>query len=186
MATTADISKGIAIRYKNEICVITDFQHVNPGKGSAFVRVKIKNVKTGKVVEETMKSGEVFDMVEVDRVKMNYLYSDPSLHYFMDPKSYEQISMSIAEVGDDVKYFKEGLEVTLLMHDGTPVTIEMPRKITFKVESAPPGVKGDTASGRVLKEAILENGMKLKVPLFIEQGDMVVVNTETGEYVERA
>lgn len=172
--------------HKGDIHVVTDFQFVSPGKGSAFVRTRLKNVKTGKVVEETFKSGESIEMVDLDRMKMQYLYKDATSYVFMDPKSYEQVSMSILEVGDAGGYLQEGMEVALLMHDGRAVTLELPRKMTFKVVSAPPGVKGDTASGRVTKEAILDNGMKVQVPLFVEEGESVIVNTETGEYVERA
>ncbi|MBI4133299.1 elongation factor P [Candidatus Uhrbacteria bacterium] len=186
MATTQDIAKGIALVHKGDIHVVTDFQFVNPGKGAAFVRTRLKNVKTGKVVEETFKSGEAIDLVELDRVRMQYLYTDQASHVFMDPKTYEQVSMPRAEVGDAGAYLKEGEEVALLMHDGAPVTLELPRKMTLKITTAPPGVKGDTASGRVTKEATLENGIKLQVPLFVNEGDLVVVNTETGEYVERA
>lgn len=174
------------MRYKGEICLVTDFQHVNPGKGSAFVRVRLKNIKSGKVVEDTFKSGEAIDILELDRKKMQYLYSDATMHYFMDPTSYEQVSMALAEVGDDARYFKESMDVTILSHNNVPITIELPRKIIYKITTAPPGVKGDTASGRVTKEATVENGLKVHVPLFIDEGDLIVVNTETGEYVERA
>ncbi len=186
MATTQDITKGIALMHKGDIHVVTDFQFVNPGKGAAFVRTRLKNVKTGKVVEETFKSGESIELVELDRVKMQYLYSDQASYVFMDPKTYEQVSMPRNEAGASGVYLKEGEEATLLMHNGSPVTLELPRKMTLKIVSAPSGVKGDTASGRVMKEAELENGMKIQVPLFINDGDLIVVNTETGEYVERA
>lgn len=186
MSTTSDITKGIALMHKGDIHVIVEFQFVNPGKGSAFVRTRMKNVKTGKVLEHTYKSGEEIEIVDLDRVKMQYLYKDGSGHYFMNPTSYEQVSMSPEEIGDVAVYLQESMEVTLLMHDGVPITLELPRKMTLKVDSAPEGVKGDTASGRVLKEAILENGMKIGVPLFVKAGDHIIVNTETSEYVERA
>lgn len=186
MATTADISKGIAVKHKGEICLVTEFQHVNPGKGAAFVRTRLKNVKTGKVVEETFKSGEQLDVVELDKRRMQYLYSDQAGFHFMDPASYEQVSLARDDVGDAAPYLKEGQEATILLHGDTPMTLELPKKMKFKVISAPPGVKGDTAGGRVLKEVELEGGLKVQAPLFVSEGDEIVVNTETGEYVERA
>lgn len=186
MTTTSDIKKGLAMMFKGDICLVTEFQHVNPGKGAAFVRTRLKNVKTGKVVEQTFKSGEAIEKVELDKRRKQFLYSDQSGFHFMDPESYEQVSMSSEEVGDMAQYLIEGLEVTLLLHDGRPITLELPKKMTLKVESAPPGVKGDTASGRVTKEAIMTGGAKVQVPLFINEGDEIIVNTETGEYVERA
>lgn len=186
MATTADITKGIAIRHKGEILIVVYFQFVNPGKGAAFVRTRLKNVKTGKVTEETFKSGESIELLDLGRVKMQYLYHDQAGYYFMDPTSYEQVGMSHEEVGDASVYLKEGQDATLLMHEGAPVTLELPKKMTFLVTAAPPGVKGDTASGRVTKEVTLEGGLKIQTPLFVNEGDLIVVNTETGEYVERA
>lgn len=186
METTSAISKGVAIRFKDGIFIITNFQHVKPGKGGAFVRTKLKNVKTGSVLDHTFRAGEAIETVELERTKMQYLYQDVSGFHFMDPASYEQVRMASSEVGELAPYLQEGSDITLLLHEGKPVTIELPKKMTFTVKSAPPGVKGDTASGRVTKEAILENGLKIQVPLFVEEGDKIVMNTETGEYVERA
>ena len=186
MATTADISNGIAILHNGEIHVITSFQHVNPGKGSAFVRSRLKNIKTGKTLEHTYKSGEAIDLIELDRTRVQYLYKDASGFYFMNPTTYEQLSMSALEVGDVARFLQDGGEVTMLSHNDRPVLIEIPKKMTFLVASAPPSIKGDTAQGRVTKEAVLENGVTVQVPLFVDAGNKIVVNTETGEYVERA
>jgi elongation factor P len=186
MATTSDIKKGAALKFKGEICLVTEFQHVNPGKGGSFVRTRIKNVKTGKVLEETFKSSETIDMVALDKKGMQFLYQDQAGFHFMDPESYEQVSMSGDDVGEDAGFLKEGQEVALLLHEGVPITLELPKKLTLKVVTAPPGVKGDTASGRVTKEIELEGGVKIQAPLFINEGDKIVVNTETREYVERA
>ncbi len=186
MATTSDITRGLALRHNNEIHVVVDFQFVNPGKGAAFVRTRLKNIKTGKVLEQTYKSGEKIELIDLDRIKVQYLYSDASGYYFMNPQNYEQISLSRDEIGSAEIYLQEGQEAVLLMHDQQPITLELPRKITLQVESTPEGVRGDTASGRVTKEAILKNGLKVQVPLFIGTGDQVIINTETGEYVERA
>lgn len=186
MATTSDIKKGIALKFKGEIYLVTEFQHVNPGKGGSFVRTRIKNVKTGKVLEETFKSSEAIDVVALDKKGMQFLYQDQTGFHFMDPESYEQVSMNEEDVLEDAGFLKEGSEVALLLHEGVPITLELPKKMTLKVVTAPPGVKGDTASGRVTKEVELEGGVKIQAPLFINEGDEIVVNTETREYVERA
>jgi elongation factor P len=186
MLDTTYIKRDVFMRFKDAICVVTDFQHVNPGKGSAFVRVRLKNVQTGKTVEHTFKAGEAVDIVELTRSNMQYLYRDADSFYFMD-QAYEQHAIPADLLGEKGQYLKEGQEVAVLLDDTTPLSIDIPKKLTFKVTESAPAVKGDTASGgRMTKEVMLENGMKVAVPLFIEQGDAVVVNTEAGEYVERA
>jgi len=186
MATTSEIKKGIVIKFKDGLWLVTEFQFVNPGKGSAFYRTKLKNIKDGKVVENTFKSGETIEVADLTRKKMQYLYADGDNYFFMDPVSYEQIQLGIDLVGDRAPYLKEDLEVTVLFHEGNPVTIEIPIKITYEVVEAPPAVKGDTASGNLTKEVALENGLKMQAPIFIKQGDKIVINTDKGEYVERA
>jgi elongation factor P len=172
--------------FRSEICVVTESQHINPGKGSAFVRAKLKNVQTGKTVENTFKVGESVDVIDLDRTTMQYLYKDANNYYFMDNASYEQMGLSVDLLGEKGQYLKEGQEVSVLMYEGRALSVDLPKKLTFKIVEAMPAVKGDTASGRVTKECTLETGMKLQVPLFIEQGGLIIVNTETGEYVERA
>lgn len=186
MADTSNIRKDVFMMYNGAICVVADFQHVNPGKGSAFVRTKLKNVQTGKTVEHTFKVGEKIEVVDLERTNMQYTYKDPDHYYFMDNKSFEQVSVPADLVGEKGQYLKEGLEVIVLQHESTPLSIDLPKKLTLKVTESMPGVKGDTASGRVMKEATLETGAKIAVPLFVKEGDMVVINTENGEYVERA
>jgi elongation factor P len=186
MADTTALKKEAFIMFRGEICVVTESQHINPGKGSAFVRAKLKNVQTGKTVENTFKVGESVDVIDLDRGTMQYLYKDANNYYFMDNASYEQMGVSAELLGDKGLYLKEGQEVSVLMYEGRALSVDLPKKLTFKIVEAMPAVKGDTASGRVTKEATLETGMKIQVPLFIEQGDMIIVNTETGEYVERA
>jgi elongation factor P len=186
MADTTAIKKDVFIRYNGSICVVTDFQHVNPGKGSAFVRVKLKNVQTGKTLENTFKTSESIEVVEMARLNMQYLYRDEDSFYFMD-SLYEQHAIPADLLGDKGQYLKEGNEVVVLMHEITPMSVDIPKKLTFEVTEASPAVKGNTASGgNMTKEVTLENGMKIHVPLFIEQGDRVIVNTDAGEYVERA
>ncbi|MCK4858832.1 MAG: elongation factor P [candidate division Zixibacteria bacterium] len=186
MADTTAIKKDVFIRFQGGVCIVTDFQHVNPGKGSAFVKTKLKNVSTGKVVENTFKVGEKVDVVTPDRAMMQYLYKDGSGYNFMDNESFEQVSISTDTLGDKKDYLTEGQEVIVLSLEGNALSVDIPKKLTFEVIEAMPAVKGDTASGNVRKEVTLETGVKLQVPLFINQGDRVVVNTETGEYVERA
>lgn len=186
MADTTALKKEAFVKFRGEICVVTESQHINPGKGSAFVRAKLKNVQTGKTLENTFKVGESVDAIDLDRTTMQYLYKDANNYYFMDNVSYEQMGISADMIGDKGGYLKEGQEVSVLMYEGRALSVDLPKKLTFKVVEAMPAVKGDTASGRVMKEATIETGMKIQVPLFVEQGDLLVVNTETGEYVERA
>ncbi|KKU12497.1 MAG: Elongation factor P [Parcubacteria group bacterium GW2011_GWC2_45_7] len=186
MSKANEISRGLILLFKNEPHLVVDFQHVNPGKGSAFVRSRLKSLKTGKVIENTFKSDEDVEFVEMERRKVQYLYGTDNEYAFMDIKNYEQFSIGSDVVGESAKYLKEGIEVTLLVDEnGTPITVDFPKKVTLKVTESFPGVRGDT-SGNVLKEITLENGLKIKAPLFIKEGDLVIVNTDTGEYVERA
>ncbi|OGL73370.1 elongation factor P [Candidatus Uhrbacteria bacterium RIFCSPHIGHO2_02_FULL_57_19] len=186
MSTTSDISKDVVIRWKDDLYLVVEFQHVNPGKGSAFVRTRLKNIGTGKVFENTFKSGEGIEIVEVERRRMQYLYGDPSGFYFMDGASYEQVTVPRAMLEERAGYLREGQEASVITYQGQAVTVEFPKKITLTVTEAAPGVKGDTAGGNVTKEATLETGMKIRVPLFIKEGEKIIINTETGEYVERA
>lgn len=186
MSTTADISKDIVIRFKDDLYIITDFQKISPGKGSAFVRTKLKNISTGKMLETTFKDGEIIEIVEIEKKKMQYLYKDAHGYAFMDGATFEQVAIPESLVGEKADFLKEGIEVVVVTHEGVPMNIELPKKVVMKVVDAPPGVKGDTAGGNVTKEATLENGTKIRVPLFIKEGEEVVVNTETGQYVERA
>lgn len=185
MARASDIQKGLAIIFKGEPHLVVDFQHVNPGKGAAFVRTRLKSLKTGKVLENTFKSDESVEFVELERKKVQYLYGAKGEYAFMDMETYEQFSVGADVIRQYASYLKEGLEIVLLISEGAPVTVDFPKKVTFKVAEAPPGVRGDTA-GNVTKEIVLENGLKIRAPLFIKEGDMVVINTVTGEYVERS
>ena len=186
MGDTTGIKKDVFIKFQGGVCIVTDFQHVNPGKGSAFVKTKLKNVSTGKVVENTFKVGEKVDVVTPDRATMQYLYKDSQGFNFMDNESFEQISIDADTLGEKGDYLTEGLDIIVLSLDGQALSVDIPKKLTFAVIEAEPAVKGDTASGNVRKEVTLETGIKLQVPLFINEGDKVVVNTESGEYVERA
>lgn len=186
MAKANEISRGLIMLYKNEPHLIVDFQHVNPGKGAAFVRTRLKGLRSGKVNEVTFKSDEVVEFMEMERKKVQYLYGTPTEHTFMDMKSYDQFSMGAEVLGEYGQYLKEGLEVIILVDEnGVPVTVDFPKKVTLKVTEAADVVRGDT-SGNMTKEVTLENGLTARVPMFIKQEDQVVLNTDTGEYVERA
>lgn len=186
MATTADLKKDLFIMFKDGISNVVDFQHVNPGKGSAFVRTRLKNVQTGKVIEHTYKSGEDIEVVDLERANMQYLYKDENNYQFMDNKTFEQHGIPVDVLGDKGQWLKEGQEAVVLMHGEQALSIALPMKLKFKVTEAMPAVKGDTSSGRVLKEVTIETGALVKVPIFIDQGETIVINTETGDYVERA
>lgn len=174
------------VKFKGELYIIIDFQHVNPGKGQAFTKFKLKNVKSGKTLEETLKIGaEGLEEVETDRHNMQYLYHNDENYYFMDNKTYEQVSLDTEILGDQVRYLKDDQEVIALFYEDKPVSIELPKKIEYKVVEAPEGVRGDSASGGVTKRIVLENGLNIPAPLFVKEGDVIRVNTETGEYVER-
>lgn len=186
MATTSDIRKGAVIKHNGNLYVVVEFQHVNPGKGAAFTRTRMKDLAAGKVMELTYKSGESLDIVEVTFQTMQYLYKTDERYAFMNMSSYEQIEIDLDIIGDDAKYLKEGLDVIVGLYEGRPVSIQLPKKIQYKVVEAPPAVKGDSASGNVTKEVILDNGLKIQAPIFIKEGEEVLVNTETGEYSTRA
>lgn len=182
--TTSDFKKGVALLWKNEPYVIVDFQKVNPGKGTAFTRTKIKNCQTGKVLEITFKSGEQVEQADLLRRKTQYLYEEPDAYNFMEQDTYEQVSISKDILGEQGKFLKEDLEVYILYYNGTPISIDLPPKVDYKVTEAPEAVKGDTST-TATKFITLENGMEVQAPLFVKEGDVVKINTGTGEYVER-
>lgn len=186
MGDTTDIKKGAVIRHSGDLFVVTDFQFVNPGKGSAFTKTKMKSISTGKALEITYKSGESVDTVSVYRKNAQYLYESGDNYAFMDQESFETVEISADILGDDAKYLKEGLIVILATHEGNPVAVQIPKKVEYVVKEAPDAVKGDTASGNVTKEVVLDNNLRVQAPIFIKTGETIVVNTETGEYGGRA
>lgn len=186
MASPSEIKKGVVVLHNNDPWVVTEFQHINPGKGAAFVRTRIKNLKDGRTLEQTYKVSETITIVDVEFRNMQYLYHDATGYTFMDSGTYEQVTMSDDTVGDQGQYLREGLEVTLTMYEGQPIAIQLPRKMTFKIIETMPAVKGDTASGNVTKEAKVDAGFIVHVPIFLKEGEEIIVNTDTGEYVERA
>lgn len=186
MLSTSDIRKGAVIRNNNELYAVVEFQHVNPGKGAAFTRTRMKHLGMGKVIEITYKSGEAVDIVSVEFQTMQYLYKAGDNFAFMNKSTFEQIEMNGDLIGDDAKYLKEGIDVVIGMYEGIPVSIQLPKKITYKVVEAPPAVKGDSAGGNVTKEVVCDNGLHVQVPIFIKEGEEILVNTETGLYSARA
>ncbi len=186
MGDTTEIRKGAIIRHNNELYVISDFSFTNPGKGQAFFKTKLKNINSGKGMEMTFKSGETVDTVSVNRQNMQYLYKSGENFSFMNQDTYETFDVSGDTLGDDAKYLKEGLEVVAMMHGENVVAIQLPKKIQYTVVDAPPAVKGDSASGNVTKEIGLDNGLRIHAPIFIKEGEEILVNSETGDYSCRA
>ncbi len=184
MATTSDFRNGLTILLDGEIWTIVEFLHVNPGKGTAFVRTKLKNLKTGRVIDRTFRSGEKVEDVRIERKTMQYLYQSEGQYVFMDTETYEQVPISEEMLGDKRLFLKEGQEVEVLFHGDTPVGVELPFFVELAVAKTEPGVRGDTASGGS-KPATLETGAVIQVPLFINEGDILKVDTRTGEYIER-
>ena len=181
--STAEFKKGLKIQFDGEPYSIVDFQHVKPGKGGAFVRTKLKHMKLGRVIDNTFRAGEKVELVDFDEKRMQYLYRDDRYH-FMDLDTYDQISLSIEEVGDARDFLKENIEVEILFINDSPVTVELPNFIELQITKTDPGIRGDTASGGS-KPATLETGAVVQVPLFLNQGDVVKVDTRSGEYLGR-
>lgn len=182
MGDTTDIKKGVVIRHNNNLYVVTDFQFTNPGKGSAFTKCKLKDINGGKGLELTYKSGENVDVVAVYKKNAQYLYESGENYAFMDQESYETVEIPASILGDDAKYLKEGLVAIMSTHEGVPVAIQLPKKVQYTVKVAPDAVKGDTASGNVTKAIELDNGLTIQAPIFIKEGEEILVNTEKGEY----
>jgi elongation factor P len=164
---------------------VVDFQHVKPGKGAAFVRAKLKNLQTGATVERTFRGGEKISKAHVDRREMQYLYNDGQDYICMDNENYEQISISKSQIGDGVKWLLENMNIYVLIFQGNIIGLELPNFVELRVTETEPGIKGDTATGAT-KNATLETGAVVQVPLFVEEGDVLRIDTRTGQYMERA
>ena len=184
MISTTDFRKGLKLEYKGDPYEIVDFQHVKMGRGGAIVKTKMKNLKTGGVVEETIRSGEKFPSPELEEKKMQYLYSQDELYYFMDQETYEQTPLTAGQLGDIKLFLKENTEAKILYYKGDPLNVELPNFIELVVARTEPGFKGDTASGGG-KPATLETGAVVRVPFHINEGDTIRVDTRTSEYIER-
>lgn len=185
MASTSEIRNGLCIDYNNDIYTVVEFLHVKPGKGAAFVRTKLKSLTTGKVIDNTFPSGHKIDVVRVERRKFQYLYQDENGFNFMDNETFEQISLG-TDLLENSQFLKEGMEIEVLFHaeKDTPLTAELPQNVILEVTYTEPGVRGDTATN-VTKPATVETGAEVKVPIFINEGDKIRIDTKTGTYQER-
>ena len=178
------IGKGVTIELEGNVYRVDDFQHVKPGKGAAFIRTRLKNIKTGGVVEKTFRPTEDVETAHVDRSEKQYLYNDGDLYYFMDVETYDQIALSKDDIGDALKFVKENEMVKLCSHNGSVFSVEPPLFVELKITDTEPGFKGDTATGAT-KPAVVEAGATVYVPLFVEQDDVIKIDTRTGEYLSR-
>ncbi len=184
MVTAGDFRNGVTFDMDGSVMQVIEFQHVKPGKGAAFVRTKLRNVITGAVVEKTFSPTDKYPPAHIERREMEYLYSDGELFYFMDNETYEQIPLNEDKLGDNFKFVKENTVCKILSYQGNVFGVEPPMFMELTVTEAEPGVKGDTATGAT-KPVTLETGVQIKVPLFVNEGDIVKVDTRTGEYLER-
>lgn len=185
MLTAGDFRKGITFQINGEPYVVLDFQHVKPGKGAAFVRTKYKNIITGAIREEAFNPNDKFDNAHIETKKMQYLYNDGELYYFMDGETYDQVPISFDMVEDAIKYLRENDEATIKFYKDEPFIVEAPNFVDLKVIDCEPGVKGDTATN-VTKEATVETGAVVHVPIFIEEGEVIQIDTRSGEYLGRS
>ncbi|OGL42497.1 MAG: elongation factor P [Candidatus Schekmanbacteria bacterium RBG_13_48_7] len=184
MISTSDFRNGLKIEYEGEPFVIVDFQHVKPGKGTAFVRTKFKNLKTGLVLERNFRSGDKFEIPDIEELEMQYLYADGDQYCMMDQQNYEQRYLSKDQLGDSRLFMKENCVVKILFYRGEPIGVDLPTFVELEIVKSEPGIKGDRASGAT-KQAELSTGATVLVPLFINEGDVIKIDTRTGQYIER-
>lgn len=184
MISVNDFKTGLTIEMDNDVWQVVDFQHVKPGKGAAFVRSKLRNLRNGNIQEKTFRAGEKVGKAHVEHKKMQYLYASGDTHAFMDMNSYEQIELQASQIEYELQFIKENMSVDIAMFDGEVLGLDLPKNVDLEVVETEPGLKGDTVSGGT-KSATLETGLVVQVPLFINQGDVLVVSTEDGKYVSR-
>lgn len=184
MITAGDFRNGMTIEYDGNICQVVEFQHVKPGKGAAFVRTKLRNIISGGLVETSFRPTEKFPQARIDRKDMQYLYGDDDFYNFMDVETYEQIALTKESVGDALKFVKENEMCKVCSHNGNVFAVEPPLFVELEITDTEPGFKGDTATGAT-KPAIVETGAKVMVPLFVEIGNIIKIDTRTGEYLSR-
>ena len=185
MISSNDFRPGVTIEIDNQVWQVVDFQHVKPGKGAAFVRAKIKNLQTGAVIERTFNAGEKLPKAQVDRRPMQYLYADGDSFNFMDTETYDQVMLTKDQLTESLNFLKENMEITVLFFNGTIIGVELPNSVDLTVVETDPGIRGDTATGGT-KPAKLETGYVVKVPMFINEGDVLRIDTRSGAYIERA
>ncbi len=184
MISVNDLKTGLTLELDNGLWSVIEFLHVKPGKGAAFVRTKLKNVSTGNVVEKTFRAGEKVARAMLDRRDMQYLYKEGSDFVMMDSETYEQLSITEAQIGDGIKYLKENMNLSILLHDGKIIGVDLPMQVELEVTDTPPAEKGNTAQGGT-KRATLETGAVVNVPFFVQNGDKIRVDTRTNEYLDR-
>lgn len=184
MISAGDFRNGMTIEYDGKVCQVIEFQHVKPGKGAAFVRTKLKDIKNGGVVETSFRPTEKFPAARIDRNDMQYLYNDGDIFYFMNLETYEQIGLNQDAIGDALKFVKDNEMVKICSHNGNVFAVEPPLFVELQITETEPGFKGDTAQGAT-KPAVVETGATVYVPLFVEQGDTIKIDTRTGEYLSR-
>ena len=185
MYSTADFRKNLKIEIDNKPFIIVEFQHVKPGKGGAFVRTKLKNLETGQVLDQTFRSGVKVDKPDLEEKNMQYLYQEGEQYVFMDNQTYDQVFIGADFLEDTIPFMKDNVEVNVLFYEGRPIGVDLPITVDLLVTHCEPGMKGDTATGAT-KPATLETGHVVQVPLFVEEGDTLKIDTRTGEYMERA
>jgi len=185
MISSNDFRTGVTIEIDNDVWQVVDFQHVKPGKGAAFVRAKLKNARTGAVVEKTFNAGEKVPKAHVDRREMQYLYASDDQYNFMDNETFEQIALTAAQLGDATKFLKENMSIGIMFFQGSIIGVDIPNSVELTVIETDPGIRGDTATGGT-KPAKVETGYIVKVPLFINIGDVLRIDTRSGDYLERA
>ncbi len=186
MGTLNDIKKGLVITINSEPYLVLEAKFLRMQQRKPVMQTKMKNLISGKVLENNFKPGDRIAEADIAKKKVNYLYKDPQNYYFMDNESYEQFAVTTETIGDQSRFLKEGLTVDAVYFNDRPIAIQLPPKVELKVASAPPGVRGDTAQGKATKTVTLETGAAINTPLFVKEGDIIRINTETGEYAERA
>ncbi|HCN59658.1 MULTISPECIES: elongation factor P [Mammaliicoccus] len=184
MISVNDFKTGLTIKVENGIWKVLDFQHVKPGKGAAFVRSKLRNLRTGAIQEKTFRAGEKVEKAQIENSRMQYLYANGDSHVFMDNETYDQLELPEERLEYELKFIKENMEVHIQSYEGETIGIELPNTVTLQVTETEPGIKGDTATGAT-KQATVETGYSLNVPLFVNEGDLLVINTTDGSYVSR-
>ena len=182
--SAGDFRNGTTFEMEGNVYRIVEFQHVKPGKGSAFVRTKLKNVITGATLEKTFNPSDKFPAAEIEKKTMQYLYNDGGLYYFMDNETYDQIELPTAQIEYELKFLKENMEVSIMMFQTETLGVQLPTTVTLEVTETEPGIKGDTASGGT-KPATVETGLVVQVPFFVNEGDKLIINTSDGSYVSR-
>ncbi|MEN1970559.1 elongation factor P [Lentibacillus sp. N15] len=185
MISVNDFKTGLTIEVDNDIWQVLEFQHVKPGKGAAFVRSKLRNLRNGNIQEKTFRGGEKVNRAHIENRKMQYLYASGDTHAFMDTNTYEQIELQTSQIEEQLKFMKENMEVSVITYEGEILGVELPNNVELTVTETEPGIKGDTASGGS-KPATVETGLIVQVPFFVNTGDVLVINTSDGKYVSRA